>query len=384
MRVALAAAALATAWTLAPVRMAWAAPKIQLAELAAGATGAVRTPFLLSHVGVRWVGSEDARVEVRTATVPGVWGPWRPMAVAHDLGDPKRDVVLSGLLRADGARFVQARAHGEARRLTVVAIDALGGPRRLVRAMPAATAAPAAQPPVVSRPQWGAAESLRRAPPSFAPISRLAVHHTVTPNDDADPASTVRAIYAYHVRSNGWSDIGYNFVIDSSGRVYEGRWARSYAAGERPTGEATNGHGVVGAHAAGNNEGTVGVALLGDFTRRAPSPAALDALTQLAAWEADRHGIDPLGTTTWSGGRRLPTIAGHRDVGATSCPGDQLYSRLPGIRQDTAARRGGARSDVLGEVVGLVEQVTGLDVPAVPEVPPPAPLPALPVPLLTR
>ncbi|HEX2063899.1 MAG TPA: hypothetical protein VHE80_05715, partial [Acidimicrobiales bacterium] len=137
LRVALMAAALAMAWTLVPVPLAWSAPRVQLAELAAGAARVLPLPFQASHLGVRWEGSEEATVEVRTALVPGVWGPWQPVAVAHDLGDPDRGRVLSGLLRADGARYAQARAHGDARDVTVVAIDSVNGPRRLVRARPA-------------------------------------------------------------------------------------------------------------------------------------------------------------------------------------------------------------------------------------------------------
>ncbi|MDP9069946.1 MAG: peptidoglycan recognition protein, partial [Actinomycetota bacterium] len=227
------------------------------------------------------------------------------------------------------------------------------------------------------RAQWRADESLRRGGPSFAPVSRAAVHHTVTPNDDHDPSSTVRAIHAYHVRANGWDDIGYNFLIDAAGRVYEGRWARSYQPGEPPTGESAEGLGVVGAHAEGNNAGSVGVALLGDFSRRPPTPASLDALARLLAWKADRHGIDPLGTTSWSGGRTLPTIVGHRDVGATSCPGDRLYAELPALRQSVAQRRGSP--EPVDPVTGLLETVrelTGVDLPPPPRLPE---LPALPL-----
>ena len=369
-RLAVLTAVLAMAWTVVPVRLAWGAPRVRVSELATAAGRAVSTPFALSHLGVRWSGSEDAPVEVRTAVVPGAWGPWRRVEVSHDLGDPARQTVFSGLLRADGARFAEARTSGDARALTVVAIDAVGGARRLVRAgTPLARGAPAAQPPVVGRGQWGADESLRRGSPSFAPVSKMVVHHTVTPNDDPDPASTVRAIHAYHVRANGWSDIGYNFLIDAAGRVYEGRWARTYRPGEAPNGESPQGHGVVGAHASDNNEGSVGVALLGNFTNRPPSPAALESLTQLLAWKADRHNVDPLGSTAWSRGRTLSTIVGHRDVGSTSCPGDRLYDGLPSLRHAVAQRRGGAAADPISSLLRTLEELTGVPAPALPALP---------------
>ncbi|MDP9071579.1 MAG: hypothetical protein M3N68_09940, partial [Actinomycetota bacterium] len=102
-------ALMATAWTLVPVRLAWSAPQVRLSELAAAAGQAVRMPFALSHLGVTWSGSEDAGVEVRTALLPGAWGPWQPASVAHDLGNPAQGTVFSGLLRADGARYAEAR-----------------------------------------------------------------------------------------------------------------------------------------------------------------------------------------------------------------------------------------------------------------------------------
>ncbi|MDQ3943922.1 MAG: peptidoglycan recognition protein [Actinomycetota bacterium] len=308
----------------------------------------VATPFPLSHVGVRWLGSEDALVEVRTG-IPGSLGPWRPVAVAHDLGDEERGIRLSGLLRADGATVVQARARGAARKVEIVVIDAASGLRSSEAT--AAThervdvvggSAGPAQPEAVPRAAWGADEGMRTGTPEFARPAKLIVHHTVTPNDDPDPASTVRAIYAYHTRQNGWNDIGYNFLVDADGRIYEGRYARAYGPGETPTGEDTEGRGVTGAHARGFNPGSVGVALLGDFSGGAqPTGAAIDSLVRLLAWKAHRHGIDPhgAGAYTRSDGSQVafPNLAGHRDVGQTACPGDRLYERLPEVRDRVAA-----------------------------------------------
>src|SRR5439155_870909 len=200
--------------------------------------------------------------------------------------------------------------------------------------------AKAAEPPVITRAQWGADESIRENNQKYAPITKLFVHHTVTEND-ADPAATVRAIYAYHVQGNGWDDIGYNFLIDAQGRVYEGRWARDYAPGETPTGEDLNQLGVVGAHVLNHNIGAAGVAMLGDFSNGEPTPAARDTLVKLMAWKADRHGIDveasdPF-TSSTGAVEYFPNLAGHRDAGQTECPGDRLYPLLPGIRDKVAA-----------------------------------------------
>jgi N-acetylmuramoyl-L-alanine amidase-like protein len=199
-----------------------------------------------------------------------------------------------------------------------------------------------AQPPVVTRAQWGADESIRKNDQKYAPISKLFVHHTVTSPDgaDPDPAATVRAIYAYHVQGNGWDDIGYNFLIDGDGRIYEGRWARDYGADEIPTGEDRNLNGVVGAHVLNHNAGSAGVALLGDFGGGEPTLAAREALVKLMAWKADRHGIDVTANDPFTSSdgvvSRFPNLAGHRDAGPTACPGERLYALLPGIRADVA------------------------------------------------
>jgi hypothetical protein len=195
-------------------------------------------------------------------------------------------------------------------------------------------------------------------------VTKLVVHHTVTPNDDPDPAQTVRAIYAFHTRSRGWDDIGYNFLVDGAGRVYEGRFARGYAPGETPTGEDETGRGVIGAHAKGFNQGSMGFSLLGDFSRdRTPAPAQVDGLVQALAWKAAARGIDPHGSDPYTGAngatRRFPNISGHRDVGETACPGDRLYERLPEVRQRVADAIAGGP-------------------PPQPQVPPPAPIPEAP------
>jgi hypothetical protein len=300
--------------------------------------------------------------------------------------------VYSSLLRADGASRVEAHVvSGDARDVGVVVIDAgsggsggsapVTGSGIVAAAAAETTGAPAAaaatttststvplptttttvppqttskvaQPPIVTRAQWGADESIRQGTPEFAPITKLIVHHTDTENNDPDPASTVRAIYAYHVQTRGWNDIGYNFLIDESGRIYEGRYARTYAAGEAPTGEDVYGNGVIGAHALNANTGSVGVALLGTFDAQQPTAAALSALESLLAWKADRHHIDPEGATPYRMGdgttRTFGNISGHRDTSETDCPGDKTYDLLPVIRQAVDSRVGSAYGTTRG------------------------------------
>jgi len=338
-----------------PVPMAWSAPQTRLDLLdGAGAPGGEEVDFDASHVGLRWTGGDDARVEVRWEA-GGRWGDWQAVPVAHDLEDRERGTVYSGLMRVTGASRVQTRVlGGDAGHVVVAAIDVEHGRRHLVRAAPtAAAAAPddaegtPPQPPVVTRAQWGADESLRKGSPLYAPVTKLIVHHTATQNLDPDPAGTMRAIYAFHTQVRGWDDIGYNFLLDAQGRVYEGRWARGYEPGEIPTGEDLQRRGVVGAHAEGTNTGSAGIALLGDFSTVPPTSAAMAGLESWLAWKAARHEIDPVGASLYKAAdgttSRFANIAGHRDVRATDCPGGLLYAALPALRQRVASAGSGVR-----------------------------------------
>jgi hypothetical protein len=202
---------------------------------------------------------------------------------------------------------------------------------------------------VTPRIDWGADESLRYDssgkeiwPPAFYPVQKLIVHHTATQNNDPDPAATVRSIYYYHAVTQGWGDIGYNFLIDEAGRIYEGRHTLDYPSGSSPTEEDAAGNGVTAAHAVGFNSGTVGIALLGTLSNQDATPAARHALEQILAWESDHHGIDPQGSSLYTNPvngtqKTFANIAGHRDVVATDCPGGFFYATLPQIRADVAS-----------------------------------------------
>ena len=385
---ALLAALVIVAATLLPVRMAWSEPSVRVADVAAVASTVALLPYPASHLALRWNGSaaSDA-IEVRWRAPAAPWSPWARVVPDEDSSDAPSGRVASALILTSDAIAAEFRVTaGAPRSVRFAAIDTHHGPRHLMvrhNASPTAAAVAAdqrvAEPSLITRVQWGADESIRTGTPEFAPIKRMVVHHTATANDDPDPASTVRAIYAYHTQSNGWNDIGYNFLIDAQGRIYEGRYAREYKSGEIPTGEDSDGNGVIGAHTLNNNTGSVGVALLGTFSSVPPTSAAIASLQRLLAWKADRQNIDPLGTATWSSGD-LSTIIGHRDAGATECPGGLLYDRLPAIRQAVANTIGAARGRttvsgywVLGRDAALY--AFGSSQPLTPSGPPP-PAPA--------
>jgi hypothetical protein len=127
----------------------------------------------------------------------------------------------------------------------------------------------------------------------------------------------VRAIQVYHVKANGWNDIGYNFLVDPFGQIFEGRGGGI----ERP---------VVGAHAAGYNTASVGMAVLGEYGATSVTGEVRSALASLLSWRLDAAHVDPLSRTVL-GGADLRCVSGHRDVNSTACPGDTLYAEIDAI-----------------------------------------------------
>jgi N-acetylmuramoyl-L-alanine amidase len=189
----------------------------------------------------------------------------------------------------------------------------------------------AGQPKIILRKAWRANERIRRDDPDYAPaLLNAVVHHTAgaAGSSPAQSAAIVRGIQLYHVQGNGWDDIGYNFLVDRFGQVFEGR----YGGIERN---------VIGAHAQGFNTGSVGIALLGSYDGRGVSAAARNALSRLISWRLDVAHVHPLaraqtissGNPKFRKGQRiwLRAVSGHRDTGFTSCPGAGLYGQLGAI-----------------------------------------------------
>jgi hypothetical protein len=288
-------------------------------------------------VGLHWRGSGS--VQFRTRTVGGRWSSWR---VAAPESEDLPDAGTAERAAARGWRVgnpywvgrsdrIEYRLRGRVTRLRAYLVDSPADrlpPRRL---------SIAGSPTIAPRLSWGADEKIRRAAPQYAPAVTFAiVHHTAGSNaySPSQSAAIVRGIEVYHVKANGWNDIGYNFLVDRYGQVFEGRFG----------GVERN---VIGAHAEGFNNGSVGVAVLGTYGSAAPPAAAQTALANLLTWRLDVAHVDPLGTLTWpsSGNPRFPlgtpvflrAISGHRDTGFTSCPGNALYARLAAIASQVAA-----------------------------------------------
>ncbi|NLU70789.1 peptidoglycan recognition protein [Streptomyces sp. HNM0574] len=188
------------------------------------------------------------------------------------------------------------------------------------------------RPGIVTRKGWGADESLREKQFGYTKTVKTAfVHHTATSNNYSckQAPSIIRSIYRYHVKSSKWRDIGYNFLVDKCGTIYEGR-----------AGGVANP--VMGAHTYGFNSNSTGIAVIGSHASAPPTREAVEGVAKLTAWKLGLHGANAKGKTTVvsGGGTKYPkgrkvtlnTISGHRDGFSTDCPGAKLYGKLGDVR----------------------------------------------------
>jgi hypothetical protein len=288
-------------------------------------------------VGLHWRGT--GTVQFRTHSFEGRWSGWlRADPEAEDLpnvGSPEARASkgwrLGNPYWTGTSDRIEYRLRGRVERLRAYFV------RSPEVRIPLRRVSMTGSPPLLGREAWGANEAIRREAPRYAPSVQFAlVHHTAGSNSytASQSAAIVRGIEIYHVQGNGWNDIGYNFLVDKYGQVFEGRYG----------GVDKN---VIGAHAEGFNTGSTGVAVLGTYGSAAPSAAARTALANLLAWRLDVAHVDPLSTLTWvSGGNArfasgvpvmLRAVSGHRDTGFTTCPGAALYAQLGAIARQAAS-----------------------------------------------
>jgi hypothetical protein len=298
---------------------------------AARSPAAVSPAKLFDLVGVHWRG--PGRVDLRTRSGAGSWSPWRTAAPEAE-DRPDRGAIertragwrVGNPWWAPGSTQLDLRTVGSVSKVRAWFV------RSAAARVPVRQVAFAGSPKIVPRSGWRADERIVRSAPRYAPVLRFAVvHHTAGASAYAPEASAaiVRGIELYHVKANGWNDIGYNFLVDRYGQVFEGRRG----------GMQRN---VIGAHAEGFNTGSVGIALIGTYAKR-PTREAEDALAKLLAWRLDVGHVDPASSAmVTSGGSSkvragagvyLRAISGHRDIGFTACPGDGLYARLGQLRE---------------------------------------------------
>jgi hypothetical protein len=314
-----------------------------------------RTPYPITAAALFWTADTDdgsgLAVEMRLSQDQAAWSPWYPIYRPETQADGR--TYGENIVAFEGARFVQVRVALSALTptrfphlfdLTAVLIDAGNAPTP-AQALAASTPvrlSVANRPPIISREAWGADPAYLDWAPEYAPVQRMVLHHTATAGG-GNPVAEVQAIYYYHAVTRGWGDIGYNYLVDPYGNIYEGRYG---------------GDDVIGAHTARWNTGALGMALLGCYdlhdclTGQTPSASALDAIADLVAWTASRRVIDPRQQITFGNvygdpALNLYRLAGHQDYSqyldgqwynATVCPGDTLYAELPVLQAEAWSR----------------------------------------------
>lgn len=304
-------------------------------------------PFHLA--AVTWTGDETVVAWVRTRT-GGAWSGWyqlpeadehapEPDSAEDDGSRQGTDPLLVAESDAVQVRISAAETPGDlptGLRLDLVhaeqrpddddVADADPGPGEEASPPREATPMGTPRPTINSRAAWGADESLRAEPPEYGEVNGGFVHHTVSANNytQAQVPSMLRSIYAYHVNGRGWNDIGYSFLVDKFGRIWEGRWGGVDKA-------------VIGAHTLGYNDDAFAMSAIGTYTSTNPTYATISAYQWLFAWKFTVHAVDPRYPVYYDGDR-FNAVAGHRDAGSTECPGAALYARLPAIRTSVISR----------------------------------------------
>jgi hypothetical protein len=330
-----------------------------------GRTAVLRAPRRFDLLGLRGAALGAAGLEVRARARGGRWSRWVPLAAGHDhrpdtgTGEHASDPVWTG-----SAHELQLRAARRPRgtlRVHLVSVPApakRAGARAVARAAAAAPAhaAQSGPPAIIPRSAWGGDGVKPRADPEYGDVQVAFVHHTVTANDYApeDSASIVLGIAKYHRDTNGWNDIGYNFLVDKYGQIFEGRAGGIDQA-------------VVGAQAQGYNSHSTGISNLGTYESVPQTDAALNAMASLIAWKLPLHGAPLTGQVVvvskggddnrYTSGTpvTLDRIAGHRDGDATACPGGALYAQLPELR---------SRAQAIAPSVPVVAAQVTMDEPA--------------------
>ncbi|MBW3537881.1 N-acetylmuramoyl-L-alanine amidase [Candidatus Parcubacteria bacterium] len=327
-----------------------------------------QTDFQFNAIAPQWrqsdAAAEASRVFLRTSVDAKTWTDWMEVEGSRPLRDdaPSPDTMFAETPLMIQGRFFQyrvalsrqdpAQPAPEVSDLKVTYIDSRQNlAQKLMGALTSFlapdTRAAAQGPAVVSRAGWGSPDPDGTAyqgtslywGPEYVQTKQVFVHHTVSANNQPDPAATVRAIWQYHTHTLGWGDIGYNFLTDQHGTIYQGRFGGDH---------------VVAGHVYGYNRGSLGIAAIGCFDPNdsackqlnngnvtGPSSALLNGLTNFLGWKTSGYQINPNTTHTFCGTAclNLWTVAGHKDALSTACPGNLLYDQLGFIRNQTSQRK---------------------------------------------
>ena len=337
-----------------PPSSAWSAA-LQLRALEGGTWESEPLRANVTVAGLGWEGNPPQAAWVRGSTDGESWTEWIELGLDIDHGPDPGTAELSAARSVSEPVYLGPVAHVQYRvedfapqLLSAELVETAGRQLGLVERLGLfieslewgrsneAGAVPD-QPSFITRDQWGGDQCLGpdSHEPAYTPrVQTMFVHHTsgssaANSYSESEALDYVYGICSYHVNANGWHDIGYNFLIDRFGNIYEGRAGGVDRA-------------VYGAHTGGFNYYSTGVAFLGFHTYIPPTQDAQDALVELAAWKLNVHHVDPLGSVTVESmgssryaagiGVALPRVAGHRDASATACPGSACYGLLGGFR----------------------------------------------------
>lgn len=348
--------------------------KIDAAD--AGSTGGATLLFtsdtvdagqLFDRVGVHWIaapGEEDSiYLEVRTSANGTAWTDWRQIREEEDMANESLNEHFAMPAQVDpSSRYAQYRVwltSGDPDAVARVSLtfmdvnDVNQGPvARLFNDIAGAftdwtrsyvDAAPVGATRILTRQDWAADESLMQWIPRYQKVQKFVIHHTVTDDGGTNVAASIRSIYYFHAVTRGWGDIGYNYIADKYGNIWTGR---------------QGGDNVIGGHAYGWNNGSIGIAALGDYSINPPTGQLQGAIENIIAMKATQLGIQPYGADTFTHQEQRsdgvwvnvtsnpPNVQGHRDCnyiagqngGQTACPGNGIYNMIPGLR--TGAQNG--------------------------------------------
>ncbi len=329
----------------------------------------IESPLPFNAIVPQWVAdipaSTSLDIQLRTGTDKGWWSEWYPIGEDHDLTLPEDQIVIGQMITVPAVdvthqkiQFIVSLSRSESssvpnlEELRFTLIDSSAGPtadelithqQELDKRSPQTVESGYPKPTVVSRAVWCTDPRCNYSNGlAYVPVTHMIVHHTVSSNSSSNWAATVRAIWLFHYSRDCnigrcWQDVGYNYLVDMNGVIYEGH---------------IGGDDVVGTHSGDANAGSMALSFIGTFTSPdypgldgiAPPQAMKNSAAELFAWKADQKGIDVFGAgrlpnMSWG----LPHIMGHRDVYGgtnTECPGDQAHAILPWLKNEVARRIG--------------------------------------------
>jgi len=277
-----------------------------------GISPAFEAPEAFIKIGVMFDATTDVSLELRTSMDGTTWGEWfTPEVTFAEEGAHSAVVDLGG---TEALWFQYRIAPGSTPPTFLVLetvieppVDAAAIGDQVAEESPdglGVSSATLGGLTIHTRSEWGA--RAWRCSSAIGSVGKATIHHTVTPtNDSLSAPARLRQIQSFHMNTNGWCDIGYNYIISRDGRVWVGR-----------------GRTRLGAHVEGHNTGNIGISFLGTYTTTSITTTQRDSAARLLKY---LHGLYP------ALNRNRTDVKGHRQYGSTSCPGTRLYNQIDSI-----------------------------------------------------